>query len=101
MEDLKRQPNESRSDWGWRLLRHDLSHPEQPAPPQQPEQVNTSKDGSIVNNIYNYSQGVPQTMGRFRFASVYATLITVVILTIAVILLAKVGFFDYLWMWLF
>ena len=91
MEDLRRQPNESRSDWGWRLLRHDLNHKGTLQP--QPE-VNKSKDGQIVNNIYNYA--VPQTMGRFRFASIYAIITTVVLLTIAGVLLWKTGVISYL-----
>ena len=98
MEDLRQRPDENRSQYGWRLLMHDLRNPKGTLPPQ-PEQQITEK-ASVTNIINNYPSGIPMTSTRFRFASIYATIATLVILTIAVILLAKVGFFDYLWMWL-
>lgn len=97
MEDLRQRPDENRSQYGWRLLMHDLRNPKEPLPPQQPEQeVKTSKAGSVTNNIYNYSQGVPMTLKRFNFASIFATVVMVVMLTIAGILLWKTGVLSYL-----
>lgn len=99
MEDLRQRPDENRSQYGWRLLMHDLRNPKVPLPPQQPEQQITEKAG-VTNIINNYSQGVPMTSTRFRFASIYATIATLVILTIAGLLLWKIGFFEYLLGWL-
>ena len=98
MEDLKRQPNENRSDWGWRLLMHDLRNPKGTLPPQSEQEV--KETAGVTNIINNYSQSVPQTMGRFHFASVYAIIVTIIIFTIAGLLLWKVGFIDYLLGWI-
>lgn len=87
MEDLRQRPDENRSQYGWRLLMRDLRNPKVPLPLQQPEQQ--VKDGAIVNNIYNYA--VPQTMGRFRFASVYAIITMVIFLIILGVVLWKTG----------
>ena len=86
--DLKRQPNESRSDWGWRLLMHDLRNN------LEPEQVktSTSKDGAVVNNIYNYGTA-PQT--RFRFASNFLIVVTVILIVSLGLVLWKMGTIQY------
>lgn len=81
--DLKRQPGEWRSDWGWRLLMHDLRNPEQPEQPVTPPQQPTEQPKSGVTNIINnYSQGVPMQLKRFNFASVFAIILTVSLLII-------------------
>jgi len=100
MTDLKQQPGENRSQYGWRLLMHDLRNPKGNLEPQPEQEVSTSKDGSIVNNIYNYPQGTPMSSTKFNFASIYATIATVIILTIAGLLLWRCGFIDYLLGWL-
>ena len=83
--DLRRQPGEARSDWGWRLLMHDLRNPE----PQEQHVKTEQKDGAIVNNIYNYA--VPTTLKRFNFASVFAIVVMVIFLIALGIFLWKTG----------
>jgi len=90
MEDLRQRPDENRSQYGWRLLMHDLRNPKVPLEPQQPE-VNKSKDGAIVNNIYNYPQGIPMTLKRFNFASAFVTIMFVIFLICLGLWLWKTG----------
>ena len=75
--------------WGWKMLMQDLNS-EHPVQPQQPS--------GIVSNIVNYppTQGVPMQLKRFNFASIYAVIIAVILLTIAGVLLWRFGVFDYL-----
>ena len=96
MEDLRQRPDENRSQYGWRLLMHDLRNPKEPLPQQQPE-VNKSKDGAIVNNIYNYPQGIPMTLKRFNFASIFATVVVVIFLIILGVVLWKSGALQHIY----
>ena len=98
MEDLRQRPDENRSQYGWRLLMHDLRNPEQPMQPIQPQQPEVTETAGITNIINNYpaSPGVPTTLKRFNFASIYATVVMVVMLTIAGVLLWKMGVITYL-----
>jgi hypothetical protein len=61
-------------------------------PIQQTEEVK-SKNGAIINNIYNYGAG---TQTRFNFASIFATIVVVVILIIVGVLIWKADVIEHL-----
>ena len=89
--DLRRQPNENRSEWGWRLLMHDLRNPKVPLEPQQPEQEVTETAG-ITNIINNYPAGT-----RFNYANPIAIITMVIFLIILGILLWRTGALQYIY----
>ena len=93
MSNLDRQPGESQSDYGWRLLRHDLNRSKVPL--EQTEQQ-TYHQGAPVTNIVNYP---PQQL-RYGFSTWYTTVVVIIVLLIAFLLLIRCGFFSYLLGWL-
>lgn len=95
---MKNGPGDPR--WGWKMLMHDLRHPEQPEviPNQIPQQPTTGVPQQI-SNIVNYppTAGVPTTMGRrYHFASMFAIIVMVVLLIVAGVLLWKFGVIQHL-----
>lgn len=95
MEDLRQRPDENRSQYGWRLLMHDLRNPKGTLPPQ-PEQQVTEKAG-VTNIINNYPQGIPMTLKRFNFASIFATVVMVIFLIILGVVLWKSGALQHIY----
>lgn len=76
--------------WGWNQLMKDIySKSQEPQPEVQ--KPNEQKQGTFVNNVYNYGTGQ-----KFKFSNVLTIAVTVIVLTIVGLLLWKSGAIEYI-----